>query len=322
MINYKESPAYLYLCTVAPNSQRVYMDAMKEIVRVISNTEIDKKDMEEHEVFGFQWQNLTYADALDVKAKLGHGNFKYSSVNRILVVLRNIIKMAISEGMIDTSNIQDAIRITKIPQIKGMDNSLPNDEITKMELETLINGLNSDKNIDIRDRAMISLLFITGLRRSEIIRLNLSDLDTESGQVTVYESKGHKSRDLFIPEPFLSYLNEWLHVRGDMPGKIFLKVPKGGRVVRIKDKKGLLRGITGQTVRDMVARRSMQLLGKHTVPTDYRRKFAAISFDLGIDISTIADDMGHSDLKTTKRYDPRRGRQKKSAANKRGDWYE
>jgi integrase len=163
-----------------------------------------------------------------------------------------------------------------------------------------------------RDRAMLALLFGLGIRRSELVGLDIADIDLQSGRVTIRRGKGNRQRAAYLPEATLSEVAGWLRVRGDESGPLLNPI----RRRRTDEHIATDRRLSSQTVYDSV-RRLFGLAGVSPFsPHDARRTLIANLLDAGVDISTVARVVGHSQVTTTSRYD-RRGERAVFEASRR-----
>jgi integrase/recombinase XerD len=96
------------------------------------------------------------------------------------------------------------------------------------ELRALFAACAGDGPAGARDAALFSMLYGAGLRRSEAVALDLGNLDTTTGAVTILAGKGRKDRIAYLPSGGIAALADWLAVRGDRPGPLFWPVRKDG----------------------------------------------------------------------------------------------
>lgn len=101
------------------------------------------------------------------------------------------------------------------------------------EIRALFTACAADRSpAGARDAAMLALLYGAGLRRQEVVQLDLDNFDTETGAVTIRAGKGRKDRLGYISNGSLAALQAWIAVRGPEPGPLFVPIMKGGRMVR------------------------------------------------------------------------------------------
>lgn len=160
-----------------------------------------------------------------------------------------------------------------------------------------------------RNAAMLGVLFGVGMRRGEVVALDVDHLNDESGDMKIH-GKGNKVRVGHCEGGALVAMLEWLRVRGGQPGPLFLAVNKAGRI----DPE--LRRLTTQSVYSLVDRLARKANVKHFSPHDCRRTFGGDLLDAGVDAATVQKMLGHASLATTGRYDRRTEEAKKRAAGR------
>src|SRR5208283_837784 len=144
----------------------------------------------------------------------------------------------------------------------------------------------------LRDRAMLEVLYSSGLRVSELTGLCWRDLDTELGMIMVRAGKGNKDRVVPIGEPALDALLAW---RAAMPISWSAEGPV------ITNLRG--RRLTPRSVQKIVASRlTMAGLDTPLTPHGLRHCFATHLLNAGADLRSIQEMLGHSSLATTQRY--------------------
>jgi site-specific recombinase XerD len=147
----------------------------------------------------------------------------------------------------------------------------------------------------VRDAAIMALLKIAGLRRSEVAALQLGDFDQNTRTLIVH-GKRNKVRTVPVEDPeALDALADWCYLRGEIPGALFTRIRKGGTI--------LPDGLSDQAIYAVLKKRGEEAgLSKFT-PHDMRRTFASDLLDAGVDLVTVQKLMGHSDANTTAGYD-------------------
>jgi integrase len=147
--------------------------------------------------------------------------------------------------------------------------------------------------------AILALLYSCGLRRSEIVSLDVAHYDPESGRLEIRGAKSKKDRVVFATNGAFEALNSWLDLRPEGEGPIFTPVDRGGSVAGI-------RRLSENSIYYLVERRAEEagIEGK-VRPHDFRRSFAAAHLENGADLSITARIMGHASPETTSRYDVR-----------------
>ncbi len=152
---------------------------------------------------------------------------------------------------------------------------------------------------------MIAVLYQCGLRRAEVVSLQLADYDLETGTIRV-TGKGHKQRQVYISDGASRAMADWLSVRGDGPAALFCRINKGGKL-----QSG---GLSAQAVYNLLHKRARRAGIVDFSPHDLRRSFVSALLDAGADIATVQRLAGHSSVNTTSRYDRRPEETKRKAA--------
>lgn len=143
----------------------------------------------------------------------------------------------------------------------------------------------------VRTRALLELLYATGIRCSELVGLDLSDVDLEGRMVRVL-GKGRKERVVPFGQPAHAALVAYLAVRARVrpPSEAVFVNRRGGR-------------LTDRAVRLAVARRVREVaLQRRITPHSLRHSFATHLLERGADLRAIQELLGHSSLSTTQRY--------------------
>jgi len=155
---------------------------------------------------------------------------------------------------------------------------------------------------------MLAVMLGCGLRRSEVVGLDLRDVVTQEQALRVL-GKGNKERLAYMPHGTWQRLQFWLEqVRSEAPGPLFTRIR---RFDTLTDDR-----LTDQAVYHILQVRQRQAGIEKCAPHDLRRTFATAMLDNGEDLITIRDAMGHASVTTTQQYD-RRGEQRLRAARDR-----
>jgi site-specific recombinase XerD len=149
-----------------------------------------------------------------------------------------------------------------------------------------------------RDRAVIALMLGCGLRRGEIPGLQLERLDLMNRTLTLI-GKGDKERRVFLPPPVAQVVETWVRRwRGTNPGLLFGRIFKNGRI-SVEDP------LDPSSVGRITKRRMEAANHESATAHDLRRTFATRLFANNVDIVTVKNMMGHSNIATTAMYDRR-----------------
>ncbi len=209
-----------------------------------------------------------------------------ASMARKLSELRSFCRYLVQEGVLE-SNPMEVVSSPKVP--KRLPRYLKADEI-----EALLNAPDVSAPLGQRDKAILELLYAAGIRLSELVSLNLSDLNLGMGQTLVW-GKGGKERIVLLGEPAVHALRVYINDgRGELAGKkmsnaLFLN-RFGGRLSRrsiglILDKYSKLAG-----------------LWKKVTPHLLRHTFATHMLEGGADLRAVQELLGHALPTTTEIY--------------------
>ena len=291
-------PAAVYLSSLSSGSRRSMLSSLNAIARLLTEEECD--------AFSLDWSKLRYHHTAAVRTALKQ-RLAPTTTNKILVALRQVLTVAYRLDLIDASDYHKAV---DIPNVKGT-GQLRGRALSTREIESLIECCYEQGGaIALRDAAVIAILRCGGIRRQEIVQLNLDDLDLVTGELTIRRGKGGKFRLVYLTKEAISMIEDWLEVRSDLPGALICPVNKGGKVI--------LRHFAsdGDGIYKLVKARAMIAGVKHFSPHDFRRTFCSDLLAEGEDVFTVQELAGHANPATTAKYD-RRGEGRKRRAVKR-----
>ena len=228
-------------------------------------------------------------DSLAVRgfvARLSRSGLAKSSIGRKLSAVRSFLNRAVREKKIETSPAS-GIPTPRAPRL------LPRD-LTVDEMFNLLDHIEDDDPASLRDRALLELLYATGLRVSELVGIDLKDLDFSAKMVRV-EGKGGKQRMVPFGKKAADSLLRWLdasrplRVKGNAPSAAFLNL-RGGR-------------LSARSVRRVLDRRLREAaIHARVSPHALRHSFATHMLGAGADLRAIQELLGHASLSTTQRY--------------------
>lgn len=248
------------------------------------------------------WHNLRFQHTSAIRARLAE-QFKYTTANNALSALRGVLNAAADLGLMTADECRAAC---KLKVVKGKSNPAGRD-VKSGELIALVEACKRDKTpAGARDAALIGILYACGLRRAEIVALDLAHYDPASGKLDIH-GKGNKDRTVYATNGAKMALDAWLVVRGSQGGPLFCVINKAHRLIG--------RHMTTQAIYFILKARATQAGVKDFSPHDMRRTYAGDMLDRGADISTVAKLMGHASVTTTARYDRRDEETKQRAAS-------
>jgi site-specific recombinase XerD len=166
------------------------------------------------------------------------------------------------------------------------------------EVERLISGIEIESEAGLRDRAIVELLFSSGLRVSELINLNRDHVNTKRREFMV-RGKGQKDRPVFISEAAASWVNRYLDARQDSLAPLFISYSKNVEA----NTSGDYHRLTARSVQRMVSKYALLAgITKHVSPHTMRHSFATDLLMNGADIRSVQSMLGHSSISTTQVY--------------------
>lgn len=211
-----------------------------------------------------------------------------ASQSRALTSLRTFFRWALRTGMTTVSPAADLCgphRVRKLPACV----------LTESETETVLRQPRLDTPSGLRDRALLETLYSTGLRRSELAALRLSDLDRERGMLTVRHGKGGHDRCIPIGERALAWIDRYL-----LDSRPLLCVgPVADFVFLTRWGKPFVPHGLGCIVHRYIKEAD---IGKSGATHALRHTCATVMLDHGADIRSIQLQLGHQLLSTTQIY--------------------
>ncbi len=214
---------------------------------------------------------------------MGPRKYTANSVRRKIAALRSYFALQKREGRRPDNPAAD-VPPPKAP--KRLPHVMSEPEVAKL-LRTRVAGKSEFQRL--RDAAMMELLYASGIRRAELVGLNLSDVDLERRLMRVI-GKGNKQRTVFINQAAADAIRTYLGVRPRTPDEaLFLSKRK----TRLSHRQAWV-----------VFRQFAELSGltKHVTPHVMRHSFATHLLENGADLMTIKELLGHESLSTTQIY--------------------
>ncbi|HEV7702358.1 MAG TPA: tyrosine-type recombinase/integrase [Candidatus Paceibacterota bacterium] len=179
------------------------------------------------------------------------------------------------------------------------------DLITPLELNRLLNSPNGTDLTDLRDKAILELLFSTGLRVSELCSLT-SDIDLSSTELSI-RGKGGKVRGVFISTDAKKYMKNYLSARKDMSDALFVQMEKEPARLNNRSGGGGKNKVSGPLTRRSIERIVKQHaiksgISKKVTPHVIRHCFATDLLSNGADLRSVQAILGHANIGTTQIY--------------------
>lgn len=215
-----------------------------------------------------------------------NNNKANSSILRSVSSLRKFFQYLAQEKIIE----KDPMLLIDTPKKKQ---HLPQ-VLTKEEVEKLLHSPNTGQVLGLRDRAMLELMYATGLRISEIINLKLEDLHLTMGTLQTL-GKGHKERIVPVGDEAIKWVNRYLE---EARPKL-LKQKRSNYLFLNFHGNNLTRQGVWKNLKTEVRKAGIQ---KNITPHTLRHSFATHILENGADLRIVQELLGHADISTTQIY--------------------
>ena len=214
-------------------------------------------------------------------AYLFKSKLKSSSVNRKISSLKSLYLYLIKKNILKNSPISEVITPKKE---KYLPSSMSEDEVDR-----LLKSPDTSNKIEKRDKAMIEMLYATGMRISELVNLKLTDVDLQRCVAKVF-GKGEKERLIPFGEAALEALSDYISDRDKSVSKEIFLSNRGKKLSRVA---------FWQRIKIYLIRENLKnSISPHTL----RHAFATHLLNRGADLRSVQLLLGHSDLSTTQIY--------------------
>lgn len=299
------NPALVYLGSLAEGGRRTMGQALGEVALIITDEDYsdlppsERKAARDNLARFYPWENLRFEHTTLIRTALAE-RYAPATASKMLSALRGTLKAAWRLDLMSAEDYQKAIDLDTIKN-----ETLPaGRNINPGEINGLFNACGTDP-AGVRDAATIALLYACGLRRAELVALDLADYDPEAASLVI-RGKRNKERLAPVVNGAKATLDDWLTIRGGDDGPLFYPIRKGGHIKPAR--------LTTQAVYHILKERAAQAGVKELSPHDFRRTFVGDLLDAGADIVTVQKLAGHANVTTTGRYDRRPEAAKRKAA--------
>jgi len=209
--------------------------------------------------------------------------------NYHLIALRSFLRFCAKRGYDAMPADKIELARTKRPQVTFL---------TPEELERLASQPKTDTLNGLRDRAIIELLFSSGLRVSELVGLDRDHINLKRREFMV-RGKGQKDRPIFISSEAADWIQQYIDKRQDNAKPLFIRYSGTKQV----DNSGNFQRLTARSIQRMVARYALLAgITKHVSPHTLRHSFATDLLMNGADLRSVQAMLGHSNISTTQIY--------------------
>jgi len=212
-----------------------------------------------------------------------------STTNYHLIALRSFLKFCAKRNIPAMAADKIELAKTRRKQVTFL-----NEE----ELGRLFDQPELDKITGLRDRAILELLFSSGLRVSELVGLDKDHINLKRREFMV-RGKGQKDRPIFISPEAAEWITQYLKERTDNTKPLFVRYSGTKKV----DMSGNYHRLTARSIQRMVARYALLAgITKHVSPHTLRHSFATDLLMNGADLRSVQAMLGHSNIATTQIY--------------------
>lgn len=172
--------------------------------------------------------------------------------------------------------------------------------LTPEEIARILKKVDIGSESGLRDRAILELLFTSGLRVSELVGLNRDHINIKRREFTV-RGKGQKDRPVFIGTAAAGHIGEYLETRQDSLPPLFISYRE--KKSESLDTSGDFRRLTPRSIQRLVKRYALLAgITKHVSPHTMRHSFATDLLMNGADLRSVQSLLGHSNISTTQVY--------------------
>lgn len=229
---------------------------------------------------------LTSADLVDYLEELRGAGLRAATIARRLAAVRGLLRWLVREGLLSADPAESLER-------PRPGRPLPR-TLAAADVAALLEAADVETPCGLRDRAMLELLYATGLRAAECVALGSADVNLTTGYV-ICQGKGRKQRLVPLGEEAAHWVRRYLAearprlVRGRDPGRLFVSA-RGGPLSRQALWRIVRRAATVAGMRGRVS------------PHVLRHSFASHLLENGADLRSVQAMLGHADISTTQIY--------------------
>ena len=212
-----------------------------------------------------------------------------STTNYHLIALRSFLKYCVKRDIPAISPDKIELARTKRKQVSFMSTE---------EMTRLLNQPPVSNKTGLRDRAILELLYSSGLRVSELTNLNRDHINLKRREFMV-RGKGQKDRPVFISDTAAEWIEKYLDSRQDKAPALFIRFSG----IKKPDLSGNYLRLTPRSIQRMVSKYALLAgITKHISPHSLRHSFATDLLVNGADIRSVQAMLGHSNISTTQSY--------------------
>ncbi len=219
-------------------------------------------------------------------------SFKRNTQKTFLVAIRAFLKYLIVKrglNVVPPEQIDLGKSEARLPKFLSTD-----------QVERMVNVQNLDKRSGVRDKAILEMLFSTGLRVSELVKLNRDSINLDSKEFSVI-GKGRKVRTVYLTDDAVNWVGRYLQTRSDKFTPLFLRY--SGKDMDEDDFDGESLRLTARSVQRLVKKYVKRAgISVDATPHSLRHSMATNLLANGADLRSVQELLGHSSVSTTQIY--------------------
>ena len=216
---------------------------------------------------------------------------KKNTQNYHLIALRSFLKYLAKRDIKTLAAEKIELGKTSVRQVDFLESD---------DLNRLLEAPNKENLIGLRDRAILELFFSTGLRVSELSKLNRKDINLKKDEFTV-RGKGDKLRIVFLSERAKTALKNYLNKRVDLDEALFIRNDRVGQKTKKSEQKSFR--LSPRSIQRIVKKYALAAgITKKVTPHTIRHSYATDLLMAGADIRSVQTMLGHSSITTTQIY--------------------
>ena len=226
------------------------------------------------------------------RAELEGRGLSASAINVQLAAIKKLATEAADNGFLLP---ELAAGIAKVPGARS-EGPRAGNWLTRDQASRLLSLPDPETLKGKRDRAILGLLLACGLRRDELVRLAVEEMQLREGRWVLVDllGKGRRRRTVPVPNWVKASIDEWMTAAGVTEGCVFRAINKGGRVYGA--------GLTANVIWSIVQGYAAEIGVPKLAPHDLRRTCAKLCRASGGDLEQIQLLLGHASIATTERY--------------------
>ncbi len=218
-------------------------------------------------------------------------NYKKTTLARKIASLRTFYKYLYREKRVESNpamNLNSPKRPKQLPKF-----------LTPYEVEQILNNITIDTPAGYRNKAILELLWATGMRVSELSGLNFEDLNLENNEIRVF-GKGSKERIILVTDRAKTYLQRYIETARPLVAKGYRTENNENSPVFINNTGFRLQTRTIRNVINEIVEKIQ--LPKHVTPHVFRHSFATHLIENGADLRVVQELLGHASISNTQIY--------------------